>query len=476
MRRFLPDSLAVWALLIVIAGLTVTQISTFAAIFQSRAATGRMMGFFHLAERVSSVTRAIVDQAPEQRPALAKALSAPTLQVQVGTAPQTGNVFAADDELAELEDILENRLVAAGIADVHVERREPVEPGLGAVAAPAEGASSIEQVFSEIEERYSRTETYLASIELDDGTWLNFTIAVAPAAAWSFDTIALAGLIVALVLGASLWALRRLTAPYKVLAGAAERFSRDINSPPMSEGGPREVRAASHAFNLMQERLRRVIEDRDQLAAAISHDLRTPVTRLRLRAEFVDNPEQRGRMLEDLDEIEVMTQSVLTFARDSARPAPRETVDLVSLVETLCDDLPEVKLSLQGLPPRLPYNVEPVSLRRAVANLVDNAVRYGGCAHVSMAVDAGAARIVVEDDGPGIPEEEMEAVFRPFRRLETSRNRETGGTGLGLTIARTFARAHGGDVVLSRRAAGGLRAEIVLPLPAAPVSPASADT
>src|SRR4029079_13882078 len=192
-------------------------------------------------------------------------------------------------------------------------------------------------------------------IQLGDGSWLNFILPVAPSAsAWSLDTVGLVLFVVLLVTSASIWALRRLTMPYGLLAEAAERFGRDINAPPLPEKGPREIRAASHAFNLMQERLQRVIGDRDQLAAAISHDVRTPVTRLRLRAEFIEDPDQRARMLADLDEIEVMTRSILTFARDSAQPEARETIDLVSLLETLCDDVPGASIDTNDLPSRVP--------------------------------------------------------------------------------------------------------------------------
>jgi signal transduction histidine kinase len=211
-----------------------------------------------------------------------------------------------------------------------------------------------------------------------------------------------------------------------------------------------------------------MVEDRDQLVAAVSHDLRTPVTRLRLRAEYVDDGEQKRRMLGDLDEIETMTRSVLAFARNTAEPEAREMLDLVSLVDSLCIDTPGARLQLApGLPARIAYCGQPVALRRCIANLVDNAVKYGKQANVSLALSAEAVRIRIEDDGPGVPPKDMEKVFRPFVRLEPSRNRETGGTGLGLTIARAVARSHGGEVVLANRPAGGLMAEIILPLPAA---------
>jgi signal transduction histidine kinase len=284
----------------------------------------------------------------------------------------------------------------------------------------------------------------------------------------------LTALVIAAVLGASIWAIRRLTMPYSILADAAERFGRDRNPVQLPESGPREVRIAAHAFNLMQERLQRFLADRDQLVAAVSHDLRTPVTRLRLRAEFVEDADQRTRMLADLEDIESMTRAVLAFARDAAHPEPREPVDLISLLDALCSDQPDVALTLpSSLPPRIACQADPVALRRCIANLIDNAIKYGTCARVALTLAGSTVRVSVDDDGPGIAEADREQVFRPFFRLEASRNRETGGTGLGLTIARTVARAHGGDVVLANRPEGGLRAELVLPLASA-TNPASA--
>jgi signal transduction histidine kinase len=277
------------------------------------------------------------------------------------------------------------------------------------------------------------------------------------------------------VLGASLILLRYLTGPYEILGRAAERIGRDLHAPAIREGGPREIRAAAHALNTMQERLQKVIADRAQLVAAIAHDLRTPVTRLRLRADFMEDPEQRAHMIADLDEIAGMTQSILDFSSDNATPEARETLDLISLVEVLTEERPGATLDLPpDCPPRLAYSGQPIGLRRCIGNLIENAVKYGGTAAVSLHLADGAVVIRVDDCGPGIPDADMETVFLPFRRLETSRSRETGGTGLGLTIARTIARAHGGDVRLENRPDGkGLRAEIILPLATAPLRDAA---
>ena len=466
MRRLIPDSLAAWALLILIGGLVLAEVATLGSIQESREANNRMTGFFHLADRVSSISRAIAAEDIQQRRSLAAALSGPTLAVSVDAASLTIGTVAADDELAEVEDILGSRLEESGVTDVHVEMRDrdliPASVNGGPLAADA---GPVERVLSEIEDNYNSYDAYVASIRLADGAWVNFISVIAPTPLlWSVNTVAVATLAIVLVFVASMWALRRLTAPYAVIASAAERFGRDLHATPLAEKGPREVRAAAHAFNLMQARLKRFFSDRDQLVAAISHDLRTPATRLRLRAEFIDDPEQRSRMLADLNEIETMTRSVLAFASDSAQPEPRESLDLVSLLESLCDDMPGVALDLPDDLPRLAYAAQPVALRRCIANILDNAVKYGERARVSLIIDAAAIRIVVDDDGPGIPEADVEMVFQPFRRLDASRNRDTGGTGLGLTIARTVARAHGGEVTLTNRREGGLRAEIVLPV------------
>ncbi len=473
MRRFLPDSLAAWALIIVIAGLAVAEVATLGSILQNRAVNARMTGFFHLAERVSSLSRAIAAAPVAARADLAAALSTPTLGVHVEAKPIAASSADGSDEIAELEDILQTRLQDSGITEVDVGRGPvAVASDEGVNDTPGDDAGSVEHFLSEIEQRYAFGNAYLVSVQLGNASWINFTIPVAPSPRlWSTDTLALTALAIVFVLAASIWALRRLTVPYGLLAEAAERLGRDLNAAALPERGPREVRAAARAFNLMQARLRRFLGDRDQMVAAISHDLRTPVTRLRLRAEFVDDPEQRARMLADLDDIEAMTGSVLAFARNSAEPEGRESIDLISLVESVCADTPGVTLNLPpDLPARLRCAAQPVALRRGIANLIDNAVRYGHHARVSLAVESSSVRIVVDDDGPGIAEADIETVFRPFRRLDTSRNRETGGTGLGLTIARAVARAHGGDVSLANRAGGGLRAEISLPMvtPAAP--------
>ncbi len=310
---------------------------------------------------------------------------------------------------------------------------------------------------------------FRASLQLPDGEWVNLRVQLPPPRPWHSDTFLAAFILmtcaaVALIL----WAVNRLTRPVRLLAGAADRLGRDVNAPPLDETGPTEIAKAAHAFNTMQGRIRRFVADRTQMLAAIGHDLRTPITRLRLRAEFLDDDEQRRKMLSDLDEMEAMIAATLAFARDEAAHEPATALDLAALCRTVADEAvdahPDIaeRIGYEG-PEHLVLRARPVALKRALANLVRNALVYGGAARLTLAADAGTIRLAIEDDGPGIPETEMENVFQPFRRLETSRNRETGGTGLGLPIARNIFRAHGGDVVLRNRAGAGLTAVATLP-------------
>jgi hypothetical protein len=311
---------------------------------------------------------------------------------------------------------------------------------------------------------------FLASLQTPDGDWLNLRAELPPPRPWHSETFLAAFLLMTITaIALILWAVARLTRPARVLAEAAERLGRDVNAPPLDERGPSEIATAAHAFNTMAGRIRRFVADRTQMLAAIGHDLRTPITRLRLRAEFLDDEEQRRKMLSDLDEMEAMIAATLAFARDEAAHEPAAAVDLAALCRTVADEAadshPDIaeRIDYQG-PERLVLRARPVALKRALANLVRNALNYGGAARLSLAPAAGGmVRLAIEDDGPGIPESEIENVFQPFRRLETSRNRETGGTGLGLPIARNILRAHGGDVLLRNRAGAGLTALVTLP-------------
>jgi len=272
----------------------------------------------------------------------------------------------------------------------------------------------------------------------------------------------------AAILLLSLWVVRRLTRPLSEVAAAAERLGQGVDALPLAETGSLEVRLVARAFNSMQERLRRFVEDRTRMLAAISHDLRTPITLLRLRTEFIGDAEEQARMRATLDEMEAMIAATLSFARDDATSEPR-LMDLVGPLSSICYDLADAGLPVSFEPTgRLPFECRPAALKRALTNLIENGVKYGHAARVALSALEANILITVEDDGPGIPAAEHENVFAPFYRLESSRNASTGGVGLGLSVARTVIHGHGGDIRFRNRPEGGLRIEVTLPYPVAP--------
>ncbi|HYF22989.1 MAG TPA: ATP-binding protein [Caulobacteraceae bacterium] len=256
---------------------------------------------------------------------------------------------------------------------------------------------------------------------------------------------------------------RRLTRPIRTFADAADRLGRDPHAPPLPAEGPAEVRVAVSAFNDMQAKLRRYVEDRTAMVAAIAHDLRTPLMRLRFRIESAP-PEAREKMEADIAQMDGMVSAVLAFVRGDSQGAPRVRLDLRALAQSVVDDLAELGMDATMLSgAEAATTGDPVGLRRMLTNLVENAVKFGDRARVSLAVEPGWAVLSVEDDGPGVPAAALEQVFEPFHRLETSRSRATGGVGLGLAVARSVARDHGGDIRLQNRPEGGLTATVRLP-------------
>ena len=257
---------------------------------------------------------------------------------------------------------------------------------------------------------------------------------------------------------------RRLSAPIRRFAQAAERLGRDPRAPPLSLDGSAEIGVATQAFNDMQERLRRYVEDRTAMVGAIAHDLRTPLTRLRFRIENVPE-DQRAKMAADIDQMEEMIAAALAFVRDASRPGERTPLELSSLLESLCDEMAETGADTEvATGDKVVIEGDPLALRRLFANLLDNAVKFGGQARARVFREGPDAIVEIADAGPGIPACDAERVFEPFYRREPSRSRQTGGIGLGLAVARSIARGHGGDVDLDNRVLGGLTVRVHLPV------------
>ena len=311
-------------------------------------------------------------------------------------------------------------------------------------------------------ERHGRPRIVIA-VGLENGGWAEF--AVRPGYWPRAGPLIWLGVVALLVVLGLVWGAHRTTRPLRRFAEAADRLGLDANPPPLPERGPRELRNATRAFNRMTARIRRLVDDRTLMLAAVSHDLKTMLTRLRLRAEFIEDGEQKEKAAADLDEMQAMLEATLAFARDDAADERPVAVDLAAMLQSLAADLADAgrAASYDG-PDRLTLRGRPVALRRVFENLLDNALRYGGEAAVSLRQADGRAEVRIEDRGPGIPEALRERVFDPFFRVEASRSRDTGGSGLGLAVVRAVVQRHDGEIALEDRPGGGLRARVMLPL------------
>jgi signal transduction histidine kinase len=447
MKRLIPGSIAGRTLAVLLLGLMISHVLSLGLYFADRTTALLLTGGEHVGDRVATIDRIVERTQPSERARVVALAQDPRLRISLTPDSRIDSEQADGWQTRILRTALETYLDPADKQNYRLRygRPEAVSSALGA--------------------GYQDAQVVDVSLQLSDGNWLNFTALVYPRdPLLSLRFILSMVIMIVAILVLSGIVVYQMAAPLRAFAQAAQRLGTDVHAPPLPEGGPREVRYATRTFNEMQARIRRFVEDRTQMLAAISHDLRTPIMRLRLRAEFVEDDEQRERTLHDLDEMERMIASTLAFARDDAATEAPETVDLVALVQRVCDDIEDAGLSVEfegeG---RLAYMCRPNALRRALANLVENAALYGHQARVDLLAQERALVVRIDDQGPGIPEAEQENVFKPFQRLEASRSRETGGTGLGLTVARTIVRAHGGDIHLENRPEGGLRVEVTLP-------------
>jgi signal transduction histidine kinase len=295
------------------------------------------------------------------------------------------------------------------------------------------------------------------------GTQLVATFFRPPSPPWPTEVIIAAGMAIVVASAAAAYISRRVVRPLTALAAAAGVAARGGTAPPVPEEGPDDVRNAAIAFNAMTARVTRTMESQRQLLSAVGHDLRTPLTAMRINLEFVADEELRERLASNLNELQALTESVLSAAKGAGGESKRN-IDLSALVESLCADLDDLgePVTWRAHGPA-PLQCRPDEIRRAVRNLVENAVAYGRRADVQIQQTPASYEIVVEDEGPGIPDSDQGRVFEPFVRLESSRNTETGGTGLGLTLVKAIAQGHGGGVTLENRSEGGLRARLSLP-------------
>ncbi len=478
MSRLWPRTLAAQLILLLLLALVASQLVTFAILEDERRGAVMAIAREQVLERAAALVRLLdATASPGERQRALRASSTRQLRFWLAAEPVIESADAGLGGLAErrlarrLASLLEGgreleiRIAAGAVARPHPPGRAGrpawhgawhrateagAEPGQPLPAPPASGL--------------------LLAIRVEPTLWLNAAMLVPPERPRlaSLPLAALLAAALAISLAAAL-SLRRLTRPLASLAAAADAVGRGEPVTVDSRAGPLEIRRTAEAFNTMQARIGRSLVDRTRLVGAISHDLRTPITTLRLRAELVDDPALREKMLATLDEMQALTEAGLLLARDTGSEEPTRPVDLVALLESVVGDFVDQGHDAQLEPPSpdfvpLVLRCRKLALTRAIRNLVENAIRYGERARIAMARRPAGVHIRIDDDGPGLPEAMLERLFEPFVRLEESRSRETGGSGLGLAIARALIRGHGGEVTLANRPGGGLRATVLLPL------------
>jgi signal transduction histidine kinase len=471
-----PRSLFGRLVAVLLAGLVVTQLASFAIHMLERRELLAESSGMQAAQRIADIVRLLDPLASAEREKLVGILSAPPMAIRLGPGPMPA---ASEDADLQARTALFGAMLRRTLGEEYpVQVAVTQFPGVpGAVPGPLRGMGpgmgpGMGMGMGPGANRpggmgyFARPALSLvAQVRLRDGTLVTFD-SRQPASTenWPYRLLGSLAVLLAGVIVVSLLAVRWATRPLNTLAGAAEELGRDIQRPPLPETGPVEVRRAARAFNTMQSRLARFIGDRTRIFAAMSHDLKTPITRLRLRAELLDDPATRAKFAADLAEMESMVGSTLDFLRGLESAETPKPIDMGALLESLQADFSEggAKVSVEAGALR-PYLGRAQALKRCLANLVENAIKYGGAAKVSALDGSDRLEIRIRDEGPGIAAAELERVFDPFYRLEASRSRETGGTGLGLTIARSIARGHGGDVVLRNPPDGGLEALLTLP-------------
>ena len=433
--RLWPEGIAARLGLLLLAGLAVFGIV--AGLFYLDERRDRAVEHFGrvLSVRMLAIVELLENATPEERRKLVTALSDRRLRIRLLLDPPQGREWDPPDSMDE-------------DAGRHLRRLEPRPVLMRFGDAPAG-------------ERHRHR--ILIAVGLKEGVWAEFS--VRPTYWPRAGPLIWLGVVALLVALGLVWGAHRTTRPLRRLAEAADRLGLDAGLTPLPERGPRELRNAARAFNRMTARIRRLVDDRTLMLAAVSHDLKTMLTRLRLRAEFIEDGEQKEKAAADLDEMQAMLEATLAFARDDAADERPVAVDLAAMLQSLTADLADAgrDASYDG-PDRLTLRGRAVALRRMFENLLDNALRYGGEARVSLRQADGQAAVLVEDRGPGIPEALRERVFDPFFRVEASRSRDTGGSGLGLAVVRAIVQRHGGEIALEDRPGGGLSVRVMLPL------------
>lgn len=465
--KWLPKTLFGQIALALFAGLLVVQLVGLRLLLDDRGRLNYKLLSEYAAQRMGGIAAVLDGESPAERPALIKALSVqPTLL--------TLALPWSSDKIDDSEDARLFALTAArqfprplAIQMLVMERVDPSLFDLRLHGHPDQDETHERRNRPKADKRIPLfTRTYMAQVRLTDGTVVTFHhLLPVPATDLPYRVIALLVLLGLTVAALSVWSVRRLTRPLVKLAEAASGLARNLNQPPLPENGPQEVRQATQAFNTMQRDLKRLIDTRAQALSAVSHDLRLPITRLRLRLEAGIEPALREKMEHDLTEMDTMIGHTLDFLRAGSNVEAPVPVNLDALLDSVAEDMEELGATItRSGKTRQALLARPHALRRCFANLFDNARRYGG-GRIDLTVEdtETAVQITITDHGPGIAPADLDKVCEPYFRLESSRARHTGGTGLGLAIAKAIAEAHGGTLTLTSPPGAGLIATVVLP-------------
>jgi signal transduction histidine kinase len=465
--RLVPRSLFGRTVLVLAAGLLLAQLASVLVNLLDRGSAVYRLSAQQIAIRIAHTARVLNRLPTEARAELVDALAGTDLQVLLSTQPvKVSKGFAELDVYEEAFARIVRRNLAKPLkTSVEITRLPRASRARDAEARADAGAFDL-WLGRHFYFLQPGAFSVVVQVGLEDGSVAVFYARIPQERLGRLETLVprLAVWLVIFFLLAVL-VVRMVTRPLARLAHGAEAIGANPEGPPLAEEGPAEVRSVIHSFNVMQTRVRAYVLERAELLRAVSHDLKTPITRMRLRAELLADDAQRDKFLHDLAEMEAMVGSSLEFFRSLGHEPRREPIDIGALAESVAEDWRAMggSVDVRGRP-QAPYPAHPQALRRCLDNLVGNAIRYGERARIVIDDDARRLQIRVEDDGPGIPEDALERVFEPFYRLEGSRNRASGGTGLGLSIARNIARWHGGELVLQRASQHkGIIAQLSLP-------------
>ncbi|WP_213881173.1 ATP-binding protein [Pseudomonas sp. dw_358] len=457
--RFIPDSLFGRLVIILVLGTLAAQMATSSIWFDKRHGQALEIPTRLIGTRLGDILQ-MVRRQPDQLQTFIDMVGGPQFKVRL-TPPPTLPVASLSDAGRATEQLLRQVIEARTGHPVILYLRQLQL--LDGSAAPA-GLAALLSASGTLG-RFS------LDVQVADGRWLQ--VDAEEAQGWTSNdpwdlvldyVVRIYLLRIGVVVLIALLAVRLVIAPLNRMARAAQALGKNLHREPLPIDGPQEVRRAAEAFNAMQQRLIETIAERTRVVAAISHDLRSPITRMRLRAELVNEEPLRDALCRDIQQMEQMVASTLDFASSSQSNEARQTVDVNSLVSSLQANLEDEGHPVQVLgQASRPVSGYPRSLGRCLQNLMENGLRYGAQVQVVISETSHRVRIVISDKGPGIPEAMLEQVFEPFFRLESSRNQGTGGYGLGLSIARSVAEAHDGTLVLSNAPGGGLQAVLELP-------------